>query len=198
MSITIKLNLDIINKIDLSELNMFIKWNTSQLEYFNMDAGKEHYKLLAFLSLFIDKNIDIIDLGTNYGSSALALSYNNNKVITYDIFDNMPNDDITIKTKSNITLKIINCNDDIDNILKTDLILLDIDPHDGIQELEFFNKLIDNNYKGLLILDDIFKNKDMESFWNTISLPKIDITKYGHITGTGVVLFNDKYNFVLE
>jgi hypothetical protein len=27
----------------------------------------------------------------------------------------------------------------------------------------------------------------MENFWNNIEYPKLDITKYGHSTGTGIV-----------
>jgi hypothetical protein len=29
----------------------------------------------------------------------------------------------------------------------------------------------------------------MKSFWADVDLPKEDITKYGHITGTGVIYF---------
>ena len=49
--------------------------------------GKEHYKLLAYLSTtFNFKNI--IDIGTHLGNSSLALSYNiSNTIYTFDIID---------------------------------------------------------------------------------------------------------------
>jgi hypothetical protein len=45
-------------------------------------------------------------------------------------------------------------------------------------------------YKGYLLLDDIFLNKEMVEFWNLIELDKQDLTNLGHVTGTGVVYFN--------
>jgi hypothetical protein len=45
-------------------------------------------------------------------------------------------------------------------------------------------------YKGYLLLDDVFLNKEMVEFWNLIELDKQDLTNLGHATGTGVVYFN--------
>ena len=42
--------------------------------------GKEHYKLLSYLSTLFNNSI-IIDIGTHRGSSALALSYNSTNII---------------------------------------------------------------------------------------------------------------------
>jgi hypothetical protein len=69
------------------------------------------------------------------------------------------------------------------------LILLDTF-HDGTFELQFYNHLKQLGYKGYLLLDDIFLNKEMVEFWNLIELDKQDLTNLGHATGTGVVYFN--------
>jgi hypothetical protein len=61
--------------------------------------------------------------------------------------------------------------------------------HDGNFENQFYNYLQFINYKGYLLLDDIYLNKPMINFWNSIKLEKHDISNIGHTTGTGVVFF---------
>ena len=46
------------------------------MEFFG-DCGRQHYNLLAYISTLYN-GIDIFDIGTHRGSSALALSYNHN------------------------------------------------------------------------------------------------------------------------
>ena len=57
-------------------------------------------------------------------------------------------------------------------------------------EISFYEHLKKMNYKGYLLLDDIFLNSEMMSFWKNIELDKLNITQLGHSTGTGVVFFN--------
>ena len=71
---------------------------------------------------------------------------------------------------------------------KTRFILLDTN-HDGFFENVFYKKLKEINYKGILVLDDIYLNSTMKTFWNQIEEEKFDITSKGHNTGTGLVLF---------
>ena len=44
-------------------------------------SGKEHYRMLAYLSTLFDNEV-ILDIGTFQGGSALALSYNKNNKVT--------------------------------------------------------------------------------------------------------------------
>jgi predicted O-methyltransferase YrrM len=68
--------------------------------------GREHYKLLAYLSTLFN-NSTIIDIGTHRGSSALALSYNpTNTVHTFDILDKVENH--SIKARDNIRFHMDN------------------------------------------------------------------------------------------
>ena len=46
------------------------------------------------------------------------------------------------------------------------------------------------NYLGVLILDDIHLNKEMKFFWENINEDKLDISVFGHSSGTGVVFLN--------
>lgn len=79
-------------------------------------SGKEHYRMLAYLSTLFDNEV-ILDIGTFQGGSALALSYNkNNTVVSVDV-------EHQVKTQttdlSNITFlegDILNPNKKLDTI----------------------------------------------------------------------------------
>ena len=199
MTKIIELNADLINAIDLSEQKKYIEWNKKNIEYFDLPAGKEHYKLLSYISTCLDSSNapPLIDIGTYFGFSASALSYNNSKVISYDVCDWIPDNEFSIKNNDNIETKIMNCVNDMDIIKDAAFIILDIDPHNGEEERVIIKALIDNGFKGFLLLDDIKLNKDMQDFWDEITLPKVDVTSVGHWSGTGIVLFSDMYDIVV-
>jgi len=71
------------------------------------------------------------------------------------------------------------------------LFFLDIDPHEGKDEYVFYEWLRDNNYKGVLICDDIHHFEAMRNnFWSKIPNEfKTDLTSQGHWSGTGKVQF---------
>lgn len=76
------INYNEVNEINLAKLIKIV--SKEHRHIINGDAGKEHYKLLAYLS---HKIIGlIIELGTHYGTSSMALAENpSNIIITYDI-----------------------------------------------------------------------------------------------------------------
>ncbi len=166
----------------------------------NSLPGKEHYKLLAYLSHQYDNKI-IIDIGTHYGTSALALSNNpNNTVYTFDICDKLsPKEKELLWYNNNVKFSSDNLWNDSkreqykDIILQSSLIFLDIDPHGGKDEYEFYTWLKSNKYQGILILDDIHYFKDMrDNLWHHIpNEEKYDLTEFGHWSGTGLVTFKD-------
>ncbi len=149
-------------------------------------AGMEWYKLLAYISTKVD-NSTLLDIGTRLGASAVALAHNpNNKVLTYDvrgcqIMCKLPNVEFIVKNLLETDMSII---DDIP------IIALDVDPHDGIKETEFLDKIRERNWKGILLMDDIRPpwNK-MVTMWNEIPETKYDLTDIGHSSGTGLVDF---------
>jgi hypothetical protein len=194
MIITLKIISDFLNSLDLKDLWKFANWH-QYFKYLNMPAGKEHYRLFSHLSWQFPPNTTLIDVGTHIGYSALALSHNPDvNVISYNIQDDIGNQNYSVKNKHNIELRIKNCLEDINLLLKSPLIVLDT-LHNGDFEKEFMELLIKNNYDGIVICDDIHLNDAMINFWNWIPLKKIDITQFGHWSGTGIVLFNEnKYN----
>ena len=161
------------------------KYKGDSRKHLNSNSGMEHHKLLAYLSTLFN-NILIADIGTRTGNSALAISHNvNNNVDSYDIMTTVGGID-----KDNLSF---HCKDILEDpkILEYSLISLDVDPHDAKQESSCLKYLEDNSWKGILILDDIGPDwPHMNNYWNSIELPKWDITKYGHASGTGLVDFS--------
>ena len=154
--------------------------------YFCNKPGEEHYRLLAYLSTKFN-NTTILDIGTFKGCSAIALSYNKNNFIkSFDLIDCKQIKEIP----KNVEFIIGDFTDNIYKqlVLDTPLIILDTN-HTGDFEYKVYNYLKEINWVGYLILDDIYLNDEMKSFWNDISNEKYDITKYGHWSGTGLVIF---------
>jgi predicted O-methyltransferase YrrM len=190
-----------VNKIKDENLDEYLKyaeWNPEFCKYLTLNPGEEHYKLLSYIvKNYINKDDIIIDIGTFIGLSALSLSLNGNQVYSYDVKDIIPNDKLTIKNIDNIKYIIGDCLDDIDILLKSKLIMLDID-HSGIEEEKILNTLKDNNYDGIVILDDINIFKPMNELWKNIKEKKYEITQYGHWSGTGIIFFSDKYDLKFD
>lgn len=197
----IEINKDLLNAWDLSSVIKYTEWNEKNAQYFNLEAGKEHYRVLGYIADQVDSPV-CIDIGTYYGFSALALASSGKSVITYDVCDWIPDEDVealTSKTHKNIKGKIMNCEYDMEEIIKSDFVVLDVDPHDGIQEVEILGVLEKSGFKGIVLLDDIHLNDAMKQFWNSIKQKKIDITQYGHWSGSGLVIFDpERYEIVLS
>ena len=166
-----------LNRIDLDD---YQKYLTDGLKVdFNNIAGKEHYRLLNYICN--GKSL-VFDIGTYRGNSAIAMS-SAKKVISYDV-ENLRK----VKKPSNVTFKIGNALEDPD-LLKADVILLDT-YHDGTFEKQVYDFLTEKSYKGILLVDDTRLNKEMMTFWASITHVKEDLTSIGHYSGTGVVYFD--------
>ena len=59
----------------------------------------------------------------------------------------------------------------------------------GALEMEIYNFLSINGYKGITMWDDIHLNNDMKMFWDSARHKKYDLTHLGHSTGTGLMVF---------
>ena len=184
---TIQIDKDEVRDLDVSQLEA-ISLNKNDW----LSAGQSEYRLYAWLSSQFDKSI-ILDVGTRTGGSALALSHNENiQVISYDLQEQGASQ---IK-KNNIEFKIQDFReDDSLNWDHVSIIMLDVDPHDGVQEEEMMEFLEDKGWKGILLLDDIGPQwPEVEDLWNRITYPKINVTEVGHLSGTGLVNFDEKHD----
>ena len=178
----LKVTAEELNQINLSK---YLK-STDDLgfpkSWFYMDAGLEHYRLLAFISKLYN-GVNLLDIGSYQGSSASALSFNKkNKVISYDIEQQPEIADIKIPNIEFIK------GDVLMHEITASFIMLDT-YHDGEFEQEFADHLLKINYKGLVMFDDIHLNNEMSNFWNGLKNEKYDITEIGHHTGTGIAIY---------
>jgi predicted O-methyltransferase YrrM len=180
----------------------YINYLNNDIEFIYSQAGEEHYKLLATISNSLS-NAKIIDIGTYIGHNAVALAGDlSNTVYSFDIADSVYS---KCRKKQNVKYYVYdllnedNRNHNKDLILQSDIILVDLSPHDGIVEKDFYEWLKVNNYSGLIIWDDIYLNDNMTAFWKGIpDENKIDLTDVGHITGSGITFFDfRKYTFIL-
>lgn len=178
-----------LNRIDMSSIQERAFEDVHQ--FISMKAGVEHYRLLTHIALSND-NIKILDLGTFKGWSALALAANpSNQVISYDLVDLFEKSEK--QRLPNITYKIKNFLNDLDELQGVSLIMLDVDPHDGVQEREIIDTLISRSFKGVVIMDDINNAgffPELVRYFQSIPLRKENITPLGHHSGTGIVYFD--------
>jgi hypothetical protein len=182
-----KINTEQLNNISLDELSSLIIEDEFR-NYFLGKPGEEHYTLLAHFSTLFN-NATLLDVGTYKGCSALALSYNDkNQVVSFDVREGLKR---LYSLPSNVKFMLEDITDDKFNdlILSSPFILLDTD-HDGPFEHKFYNHLKSLSYKGILMLDDIYLNEPMKTFWDNITEEKIDLSHIGHHSGTGLVIFN--------
>ena len=183
---SIGIDKDVVRNLDISHL-----YNLALNQCDWHEAGQCEYRLYAHLSTFFN-NTTILDVGSRTGGSALALSYNEkNHVISYDLQEQGASN---IK-KDNVTWKIQDFrNDDTLDYDRISIIMIDVDPHDGIQEEEMFLFLEEKEWQGLVLLDDIGPQwPEIEDFWNRITFPKLDVSDVGHMSGTGAVSFDSKH-----
>lgn len=178
----------------LTKMYPYTSWHEFHT-YFSSPAGKEHYKLIGYLASQCPDDDVVYDIGTYVGMSAMAMSIKPTiNVVTYDIQDHFPNDASRYHVQSikNIEFRMRDCVYDMQEIANAKLVLLDIEPHDGIQENRIINEMVKAGFKGICVCDDIHVNDGMKQWWQSLSLKKYDVSKYGHWSGTGIIVFDDK------
>ena len=198
--------------------NIFELPNEDAFPFWVFHRYHRYYRILGYLSTFFNDKV-LVDIGTRRGHSACSLAFNkNNSVYTYnnikeDIendafskFDNIESfvlNDINDKPLGNI----LGREEHAEIVLKSDLIFMDTDPHDGNNEKHLFDFLLENNYNGITLWDDVNKrhpNKFMPLGWwwdevvNNVNVNCYDITEYSWSEGsTGVICFGEQ-EFILE
>ena len=188
-------------------LNEFQLKNESYLvnsKHYQDLSGVQEYRLYSYLSTFFN-NTTILDIGTYDGRSAVALSHNEtNNVVSYDIVDHIKNPNHKIYTKPNIEFRIKNVLDDltIELMRNVKIVMIDID-HFEVIEKQIIDRLYELNFSGIILLDDIIhpyprEFECMQLLWNNINHVKYDVTRYGHLSGTGIVLMNTDIEFSFD
>ena len=213
----ITINLSDSNRTDVSFLEEFYPHEyltfrvNVPIEERDQGWNGEHYKFLNYMANLYEDAV-ILEGGTAHGMSCLSLANSPNTVTTYEtnggwgiqrwVRGVAPGEEYDATYKpgqvsetgigkyANTTFKLKDINTETDEtILKADLIFLDVDPHDGMQETVFFDRLRSMNYKGVVIADDIHLLEGMQNWWDSVPERKWDVTDAGHYSGTGVVDF---------
>ena len=176
------------------------------------DRYHRYYRILGYLStLFNDKVL--VDIGTRAGHSACSLAFNENNIVyTYnsedqeienDAFSNFENIRPYVLTGGNQLDNILGAGDHREHLLKSSLIFMDVDPHDGGKESELFDFLTKNDYKGITLWDDI--QVQLADWWKKTvdqatneNFSTYNLKEYSWSEGsTGVICFGEQ-EFILE
>jgi predicted O-methyltransferase YrrM len=159
----------------------------------------EHYKLLAALVAVCRPKL-VIEIGTATGLSALAMRGHlpeGSRLVTFDItpWDSFP--DTCLRAEDFADGALSQAVGDVSDpeimqqhaelFRAADLIFAD-GPKDGRFEYLLLERLaeLDLQQRPLLVFDDI-RVWNMLAIWRAIALPKLDVTSFGHWSGTGLV-----------
>ena len=199
MDISLKA-IDRARKIDLSWISKRMKAGP----YWPEIWPGEHYRLLAGL-VVVQKPKRVIEIGTLSGWSALAMAGSlppGSELITIDL---VPWDQIAATALNPADFEdgkmrqVIGDLSDTaffasfaDTLSGCDLLFVDA-PKNVVFEQTLLQHLasIQLPDNALVLFDDI-RNWNMLKIWRNITRPKLDLTSFGHWTGTGIIDWNGK------
>jgi predicted O-methyltransferase YrrM len=160
----------------------------------------EHYKLLAGLVKSLGAR-RIVEIGTATGLSALTLMLElpkDGKLTTFDVVPWARYYDGTVLNEGDFADgRLVQVLDDLQQVdvvekhrallEEADFIFIDA-AKDGIMEQHFINNLKPLNYRNapVVMFDDI-RVWNMLKIWRELDRPKLDLTSFGHWSGTGLV-----------
>ncbi|MBI3996572.1 MAG: methyltransferase [Candidatus Omnitrophica bacterium] len=160
----------------------------------------EHYKLLAGLIATLQPKV-VIEIGTATGLSALAMKQtlaDDAKIVTFDVLDlptirasgivhdeDLSDGRLVIHTDDLTQPAVFSKHDAL--IQEAGFIFIDA-AKDGVMEQTLLDLLrtVSFRVKPLVVFDDIRLWK-MLKIWRNVSFPKLDLTSFGHYTGTGLI-----------
>lgn len=159
----------------------------------------EHYQLLAGIIKVLQPRV-VIEIGTGEGLAALAMRPflpSGGTITTFDIrhWQDVPNTCLRPQDFEDGSLNFLM--EDLTDIAtlhrcagllaEAELILIDA-AKDGVGEAILIQHLAEIDFlrPPLLVFDDI-RVWNMLSIWRKIAMPKLDLTSFGHWSGTGLV-----------
>jgi len=217
------LNLEDVKASTCAKHSALMNFTTEEYrEYFFQDPGQERYCLLTHIAAVLhDRPGSFIDIGTRVAASALSLMSHGHRVTTIDIPTSNELDHMVMKTFGQsvkdwqvavnraaggnlLTIAkadILSSSDNATKIWPTlttaSLIYLDTyhKPDSRPFERQFLNRLIDIRYEGVVVIDDIYLNHEMQRWFDELVCASdapykvYDLTVAGHSSGTGLLDF---------
>ena len=168
--------------------------------FYNIFPG-EHYRLLRAIAKILNPRVAIeVGTFTGMGSVALMQGLQEGQLYTFDIFPwdsfqtHLSKEDFEKKKVFQIISDISNAdefNKYINLLNEAEIIFMDA-PKDGLFEYKFISLLskLQPKKKKLLVLDDI-RFVNMIDLWVSIESPKIDVSSFGHWSGSGFIDISD-------
>jgi predicted O-methyltransferase YrrM len=162
----------------------------------------EHYKLLPALVEVLEAE-RVIEIGTYQGLAALALLQAlppSGHLATFDIIPWQQVTGHVLRDEDFDDPRLVQYTDDITEpglfgkhqqlFESADLIFVDT-VHDGVQERQIMQLLEATRFTAspVVMLDDI-RFLGMERLWRGIKRPRLDMTAFGHWSGTGLIDFS--------
>lgn len=160
----------------------------------------EHYRLLAGIVDVLQPSL-VVEIGTFQGSGSLAMLERlpaDSRLVTFDIVPWSETVECALQESDFADGRLVQEIGDLSDpavfenqrelLLQADLVFMDA-PKDGVFEPAFL-RLAAPLWKGserLLIFDDI-RLMPMVQLWRDLPFPKLDLTSFGHWSGTGFAL----------
>jgi len=157
----------------------------------------EHYRLLTAVVQVLSPML-VVEIGTFTGLSALAILAGlegDGRLVSYDLkaWSKFQHTALSVKDfGANFEQKLGDLSDERyfvtqrELMLNADLFFID-GPKDRHFEPKFTELLIGSRITPTILMFDDIRLLNMIEFWRTIQMPKLDLTSFGHWTGTGIV-----------
>jgi hypothetical protein len=159
----------------------------------------EHYKLLTALVAVL-RPTTIVEIGTATGMSALAMKSAlgvDARIVTFDVLpwrgykggvlDDGDFADGRLEQRVDDLSTDAGRRANVETLRSAELIFVDA-KHDGAQEREFVRGFQEVGLaNGPIVVFDDIRMWGMLGFWQEIARPKLDLTSFGHWSGTGLV-----------
>jgi predicted O-methyltransferase YrrM len=183
---------------DLTEISKRI--GKGEVNYIDIFPG-EHYQLLGAVVKLLQPKL-VVELGTHLGYSSLCMKHflpEDGKLVTFDVIP-WNQFSSTILKSTDFDSRLEQCIDDVTDAAtfekyqslfeNADIIFMDA-LKDGVQEYQFLANFAKVKFKKkcLFVFDDI-RLWNMLEIWHTMEKPKLDLTSFGHWSGTGFVEWN--------
>ena len=194
----LKLALDAVKAIDTEVSLAEIATRKNVPDWFSIWPG-EHYKLLAAIVFKLQPKL-IVEIGTDTGMSSLAMKKYlpaGGKLITFDIRPWKTVEEVALDDSDfvdgRLEQRLVDLSDPAqmaaqrDVIEAADFFFIDA-PKDNVFEYRLMERFeeLNLNRRPILLFDDT-KLNSMLRFWHELRHPKLDITSFGHWSGTGLV-----------
>jgi predicted O-methyltransferase YrrM len=151
----------------------------------------EHYRLLTALCRNEEVSL-AVEVGTWTGMGTLALAAGAQRVVTYDVvpWQDIPDSLFCDDDWVHIEQRLGDLSGDffetqVEIFRQADLVFID-GPKDAVFEPQFVSRLLPALRPGTLLVFDDILFFSMLQFWRDLPLPKIDMTSWGHWSGTGI------------